>query len=573
MKSLLRAIAACLVLLSCHPCGVMANDIPWRPGEVDLQASNEPLTAFVVRFLTRQRVAAVVSELVGTEAVNGRFRGRPDVIFRAIADTYGLTWYFDGAALHVSSLAENRTKLLWVDPADATRAEKLLREMRILDARYPLRASPTEGYLLVSGPPRMVELVVDAMRLMADSPGRAARASSTRVFRLKNAWADDTYINIGGYETFVPGVARTLNDMMGDASARDPRVRQLPRKLNGLRGSGLAAVGRTEAPMNPLKAESTQTDSARAPVRVDSANPEARQASTAVIVAGGAIVRAEPRINAVIVRDAPERMPMYEELIAALDTASALVEVEATVIDLSTDNARELGIDWRAHRNQIDIASSPNRLAGTGAPPRNLANDLLYTDNPVSAGAGLIGTLIFGSERSYFLARINALVESGDANLVSRPRVLTLDNNEAVLQSTQEFYIRVAGQEQVDLFNVTVGLVLRVTPTVVEEDGVRRFKLLIRIEDGNANGVVRVDQIPVVNRNSIVTQAVVGEGESLLIGGYVIDENRNSQTGVPGLSNLPVLGWFFKQDSRSVRRVERMFMITPRVVTRGTQLP
>jgi type III secretion protein C len=293
-----------------------------------------------------------------------------------------------------------------------------------------------------------------------------------------------------------------------------------------------------------------------------------------VVYTGHAIVRADPRLNAVIVRDSPERMPIYEELIASLDQPSSLVEVEATVVDVSTDTSQTLGIDWRAHSSRVDIASSPNNLAGT-AQGGNSANSLLFTDNPLSAGSGFIGTLLFGSQRSYFLARINALSQDGQANLVSRPRVLTLDNNEAVLQSTQEFYVRVQGKDTVDLYNISVGLVLRVTPTVIEQDGERKFKLLVRIEDGSQSTSAQngVDQIPLVSRNSIVTQALISEGESLLIGGYVIEEARKGESGVPYLSKLPGIGMLFRQDSKSSRRFERMFMITPRLVTRQGATP
>jgi type III secretion protein C len=280
-----------------------------------------------------------------------------------------------------------------------------------------------------------------------------------------------------------------------------------------------------------------------------------------------ASVRADARINAVIVRDAPERMAMYARLIESLDIDVPLIEIEASVIDVSDDKSEQLGIDWRAHGNRFDVSSSPNGLAGTGAPPTNLANDLLRSANPVSAGAGLVGTLIFGSDRSYFLARLNALADKGDARTVSKPRVLTIDNSEAVLQSTSEFFVRVAGERQVDLFNVSLGLTMRVTPTLVEDNQGRRIKMIVRIEDGNTNGGRLVDQIPVVNRNSISTQAVVGDGQSLLIGGYVIEENSGGKNGVPGLSEVPVLGWLFGQKTSKVRRVERMFMLTPRVVT------
>jgi type III secretion protein C len=280
-------------------------------------------------------------------------------------------------------------------------------------------------------------------------------------------------------------------------------------------------------------------------------------------------VRAEPRINAVIVRDTPSRMPMYARLIEDLDVETPLLEIEASVIDISDDKSESLGVDWRMHGRRIDVVGSPSGLAGRGSQPeaqRNAANDLLYSNNPLSAGAGLVGTLIFGNERNYFLARVNALAEQGDARLISRPRVLTIDNTEAVLQSTREFYVRVAGRDEVDLFNVSLGLTMRVTPTVVDDGQGVRVKLVVRIEDGAIQGNASVDQIPLVSRNAISTQAVVGDGQSLLIGGYRIEERRNDSSEVPGLSKVPMLGWLFGQRANSLQRVERMFMITPRLV-------
>jgi type III secretion protein C len=258
-------------------------------------------------------------------------------------------------------------------------------------------------------------------------------------------------------------------------------------------------------------------------------------------------------------------------VISSLDIETPLVEIEATVIDVADDKSEQLGIDWRLHSRRVDITSSPNDLAGNGSGTgtgtgRNLANDLLYTGDLLSAGRGLVGTLLFGNERRYFLSRLNALSERGDANLISRPRILTTDNHEAVLQSTKEFYVRVAGREQVDLFNVSLGMVMRVTPTLVEDEQGRRFKLQVRIEDGNTNSGQQVDQIPVVNRNAISTQAIVGDGQSLLIGGYINEERSTTNASVPGLSSIPVLGWLFAQRGNTVRRNERMFMITPRLV-------
>jgi type III secretion protein C len=570
-------LTCCLALPLAH-----AQDIPWRkPTSFDLQAVNEPLNLFLTRLFTLHGMPATMSPAVASGRVNGRFRGRIEVVFKELAETYGLTWYYDGATVHIYSLGELETRLLQVEPVDTPRIERMLKQMRLNDSRFPLRIGSPEGQVLVSGPPRYVELVSDVVASIADSPTQLKGNLEIRVFRLKYARAADTTVSIAGIDTQIPGIANILNEVVGDIRpVVQANSKTQPRTVKGLRGKGLRSIGRsTEAAMLPSgSASSAEGPSTAAQALLSPAlGALERQRLAGQDPSGGdqaapqrekeAAVRAEPRLNAVIVRDTPERMPMYARLIEALDVDTPLMEIEASVIDVSDDKSEQLGIDWRAHSKRLDVTSSPNTLAGTGGQERNVANDLLYSTNPLSAGKGLLGTLLFGNDRNYFMARVNALAENGDAKLISRPRVLTIDNTEAVLQSTREFYVRVAGRDQVDLFNVSLGLTMRVTPTLVEDGNGRRFKLIIRIEDGNTTGGGTVDQIPVVNRNAISTQAVVGDGQSLLIGGYVIEERREGRSGVPILSDLPGVRWLFGQRSSSVQRVERMFMITPRLVS------
>src|SRR6185436_13054220 len=211
-------------------------------------------------------------------------------------------------------------------------------------------------------------------------------------------------------------------------------------------------------------------------------------------------IEAEPRLNAVIVRDAPERLPRYEQLIAALDVEPQSVEVEATIIDVNTDRARELGINWRWN---------------------NDGREASYSGNVPTVGPGGVASVVLGSLGQFF-ARIRALQAEGAARVVSSPQLVTLSNVDAVFDNTQTFFVRVAGREEVDLFNVSAGTLLRVTPHVFRENNANRIKMMVQIEDGNLTAR-QVDQIPVVERSTINTQALIVEGESLLIGGMVRD--------------------------------------------------
>ena len=151
-----------------------------------------------------------------------------------------------------------------------------------------------------------------------------------------------------------------------------------------------------------------------------------------------------------------------------------------------------------------------------------------------------------------------ALVRNAQLRFVCREVKLRVENN-------QTFYVRVAGERDVDLFNITAGTLLRVTAATVDDQGQRRVKLAIRIEDGAITGQV-VDQIPIVQRSTVGTNAMIGEGQSLLIGGYSYEVNRDLNSKLPLLGDIPALGALFTFKNRDVSRAERMFMITPRII-------
>jgi len=174
-------------------------------------------------------------------------------------------------------------------------------------------------------------------------------------------------------------------------------------------------------------------------------------------------------------------------------------------------------------------------------------------------------TTVLGDSGRYLIARINALAQDGKANILSSPQVLTLDNVEAVLENLSTFFVRVSGNLDVALFDVSTGTSLRVTPLIVVENGNRQVKLAVRIEDGRISNQA-VDQIPVIQQSTIDTQAFIKEGQSLLIGGYQNDVRNDTKVGVPGLSSIPLLGKLFQFNEKQTTHVQRMFMLTPRIV-------
>lgn len=550
--------AACALLCAAATAAALAAPMPNAARPLTLTAREQPVAAFLQNLFASVDVPAVISpQLAGS--VNGNFSGPAERVLRDVARVYNLVTYYDGAAMHVVPASElvNRSQAL--APAAAERVMREAQALGLPDARNTLRLT-AGSQLVISGTKRFAEQVDELIRA-AQSVQAAAAAPAVpgqmdfKVFYLRYAWAQDTTVNLGGRQIVVPGVASILRSLVGSgpagAGAQNVALRPTLPKLKG-QGLSSQGVAPTAGERNKESADAARGRAVDALVNaLNSTAAPANEAPAASTPAGPAVaydprqisIEAEPRLNAIIVRDVSERLARYEQLIAALDVEPQSLEIEATIIDVNTDRLRELGVNWRWN-NAGNSASFGNLAAGT-------------------LGRGGVATTVLGS-LGQFIARINALQAEGAARVVSSPQVVTLSNVEAVFDNTSTFFVRVAGRQEVDLFNVSAGTSLRVTPHVFRDQEATRIKLLVNVEDGALTGQ-QVDQIPIVERSSINTQALIAEGESLLIGGMTREVNSANVDKVPGLGDVPVVGNLFKNKTSSSARIERMFLITPRL--------
>lgn len=561
-------------------------------GELTITARDQPIGAFLRDLFGRAGRPVVVSTgLSGT--VNGIFRGSVTKIYGDVARAFNLVGYDDGAAYYVYAANEITVQTLAVGQVAAERAVRTAQAQRLTGGRNRLRIA-ADGSLVASGVPRFVEQMAALARGgPATAPGGGGAISGGgvpyappavqplefRVFYLRYARAEDTILNAGGRETRIPGLATILQNLVldqrpGGSALATPfgarLVRQSQPRLGGL-GLGSVAPDATQTPITSL-APSGGTDVLGG---IDA--PGGGAGMLAPLTQDVVRIEPSPFLNALIVRDVPERMAAYDGLIRALDVEPQIVEIEATIIDINTDKLRRLGINWRLGTGGFGalfgngVVDNDTRLLPNFGQTRR---DNVSNITPSAAG-GTISTII-GSGRE-FIARVTALENRGAARIVQRPQIVTLANTEAVFDRTRTFYVRVAGRQQVDLFNVTAGTVLRVNPHVFRDHDQTRIRIVVNIEDGNINGTASVDAIPVIERSSVATQAMVVDGESLLLGGMTADADTDNVTKVPLLGDIPLLGELFKFREKNRAHTERLFLITPRLVSltasRAAQAP
>lgn len=576
-------LSLALLLGSLAATEAVAGPIPFPKRTVQLTAREQPLGNFLQDFFGSLDIPLVVSPKLNG-VVSGTFSGDPGDIYRRLARAYGIVAYYDGTVIHVYPAGEITTRTV---PLERTVSQGVVNQalnLRLTDAQNTLRRTG-DGSLLLVGTPRFVQQIEELSRAGASHQTSRPLEIGVRVFPLRYAWAQDISVGFGGRMVTVPGVASTLRAMMATTGRSELQAQSgtqpLAPTVPGLRGQGMAYPTTLRGGPNTLGAAdgSGRPDTAAtvaaawgsgreriAPGGGDSSYAAPLPPAGPSVAEGGlARVEADTRLNAVIVRDAPARLEQYKALIEALDTEPTTLEIEATIIDVDTNKARSLGINWRESRGRGSLlfgngSDSDTRLNGSNSP---------MAITPLGQGGYL--TAVLGSANQ-FVARISALQEQGAAKVVSSPQIVTLSNVEAVYDDSKSFYVRVAGREQVDLFNVTAGTSLRVTPHVFRDEGRQRIKMLVSIDDGTITQQ-QVDAIPVVERSSLNTQAMIYEGESLLLGGLTREQSREGVTKVPLLGDIPLLGHLFKYSNDDRAHMERMFLITPRLATARTALP
>jgi type III secretion protein C len=536
--------------------------------EITISARDQNVATFLTDFFGKTNLKAKISSSV-TGKINGSWRGTPGQIWQQLSQAFNIVAYYDGGVVRIYSASEMTSRTIpTMKPSDLVRQ---VNRMNITDqynvikaTRYAVVATGVPSFIdqvsqLATGPklnqplsvtpsiPTVGAGIVSPLSSLplgtstgtANLPLRSKiieRASARsryeiRMFYLRYARADDTLISNGGQQTSRPGVASILREMMGDGRRSETISRSGNRDLIRRSGSG----SRQLEDVDGFGAFDDRRDGT-----LVSERPPQRDLN-------GPRIGVDVANNAVIVRDRPESMATYEGLIAGMDIEQRTIEIEATIIELDTNRLKNLGIDFNLQTNRLGLVFGGNPVQGTA-----LSSD--------------IGTSYLSGSGNLFQARINALERQGILKVTARPRLTSLNNIEAVFDNQDRFNVRVSGERDARLFEVRYGTILRVTPSVLADNSELRTKLQVVVEQGRLNATV-VDGIPGTSNSIINTEAIIKQGESLLIGGITIDSEFDFKSKTPGLGNIPVAGNLFKKRQKGGQYLERLILITPRIIS------
>ena len=296
------------------------------------------------------------------------------------------------------------------------------------------------------------------------------------------------------------------------------------------------------------------------------------------------------RTNTLLLNDTPEKIKQLRELIAVLDKPVQQVLIESRLVVANDSFTRDLGAQLgvsgeRAVGNKsVIVGGGIPTVTGNTSEYFNNAAGTTYTTNglnvnlPLTNAAGSIGVGIIGKNFALDL-ELQAAQTEGRSEVISSPRVITANQQEAVIRQGQEIgYVTYqnssggggsSGTATVAFKDAV--LELKVTPTITADN---RIYLLINVTKDALAGYITVPgsgQVPTINTSSVNTSALVDNGQTVVLGGITEIDTSNTVTKVPGLGDIPGIGILFRTSSRSSTKAELLIFVTPRILSQTLQ--
>ncbi len=297
-----------------------------------------------------------------------------------------------------------------------------------------------------------------------------------------------------------------------------------------------------------------------------------------------AAVEADEATNALILTADKNLMGELETMVHRLDIKRAQVLVEAIIVELQDVSGRELGVQWLFANDNRGFGSSTSNLGSSGGLMGNVAGAALNTTgDAVETTLNLAGALantpgqVFGIGKiqdpgTDFAVLLNALQSDTEANILSTPSLLTLDNNEASITVGQEVPF-VTGRYPTTgtttnptspfqtIERQDVGITLKVIPHINEGDS-----LILELEQevSSLTGTSSSDLI--TNQRKINTSVMAQDGETIVLGGLVKDDVQESVQKVPLLGDIPLLGRLFRSNATTLTKTNLLVFIRPTII-------
>jgi type IV pilus assembly protein PilQ len=297
-----------------------------------------------------------------------------------------------------------------------------------------------------------------------------------------------------------------------------------------------------------------------------------RQLLTQTVLSQRGSIQFDQRTNTLIINDLPERLERANGLLTTLDRPEPQVEIEARIVQTTRDFARNLGVQWGiGARASGDLGNTlplsfPNQAAvggrtGATSGPDGTASMVNMGVSPATSAIGVALGAVNGAVN--LDVALTALESTGQGRILSTPRVSTQNNVEAEITQGVQIPIQTVANNTVTVTFRDAALTLRVTPQITATNTVI---MRISVENASPDFSRAINGIPPIDTQRALTQVLVGDGDTTVIGGIYVSREQASQDRTPGLHRIPLLGWLFQRNEFSDESRELLIFITPKIM-------
>jgi type IV pilus assembly protein PilQ len=272
----------------------------------------------------------------------------------------------------------------------------------------------------------------------------------------------------------------------------------------------------------------------------------------------------DDRTNRVIVKDVQAAIDEMRFILKNIDMPEKQVLIEARIVEASSRFSRDLGIQWSMHAKD-DSASTLNverADAGWGG-VISLPPPLVGFQPADRHGLGLgisFGTL--GSEVRIDM-RLSAAAAVGQVKIISSPKVVTLNNKQAKISQGSALYLPTTSAEGTKQEKVDATLSLEVKPHITPDGSI----VMTITAKNDSPDTPPPGATAAINKKEANTELLVKNGETTVIGGIFVDQDGETNSGVPFLMDIPMIGWLFKSSTKIKNKTELLIFITPRIIS------
>jgi type IV pilus assembly protein PilQ len=306
-------------------------------------------------------------------------------------------------------------------------------------------------------------------------------------------------------------------------------------------------------------------------------------------------VSVDDRTNTLLVQDTPDNLANVRRLVATLDIPVRQVLIESRIVIVNDDFARDLGVRWGFTRFADDGAGDYMAISGSaqatdtmmGSVLDNLATtgnpgpvqvpfgnfDRYNVNLPVSNPAGRLALSILDIDDFLIDLELSAAQSEGRGEIVSSPRVITANQREATIEQGVEIPYQESSSSGATTtqFKKAV-LSLKVTPQVTPDNRVILDLVVSKDSVGSLVPSATGGFVPSIDTREISTQVLVSDGQTVVLGGIMETERRESERKIPLIGDIPWLGALFKTQSKTNSRDELLIFITPKILREGSNL-